>query len=157
MLWPLQVSDRAQARPFGSMTPHCFSTSTGPFSSKTFGLGSGRAPLVEDISGVGLVENNMCPILGCGECGILFDFAPINSDCFRLATCPCCPSARDDPGVDPRRPDPQAPGLKDYGMEGTGRNPAVGTVGPIRAEASIDGMADGGQASQENHETHITL
>lgn len=38
ILWLLQVRDLAQSRPFGSGTPHCFSTSTG-----ALGFGSGLA------------------------------------------------------------------------------------------------------------------
>src|SRR4051812_42944981 len=40
MLWLLHVRDRAQGWPLGSSTPHCLSTSTGPFGFAAFGLGS---------------------------------------------------------------------------------------------------------------------
>lgn len=38
--WLLQVRDRAHCAPLGSVTPHCFSTSTGPLGLGTLGLGS---------------------------------------------------------------------------------------------------------------------
>jgi len=40
MLWLLHVKDLAQGCPFGSVTPHCRSTSTGPFGLAAFGFGS---------------------------------------------------------------------------------------------------------------------
>lgn len=39
MEWLLHVRLRAQDAPFGSGTPHCFSTSTGPFGFGTLGFG----------------------------------------------------------------------------------------------------------------------
>lgn len=38
--WLLQVKERAHCAPLGRVTPHCFSTSTGPFGLAVFCLGS---------------------------------------------------------------------------------------------------------------------